>query len=73
VDLGAVRERLSEVVYRGLGPDGEAHVLRIERAKTVPDLAKAAAACRDFLSRLGKKDLVAQVEAEIELLGGTPR
>ena len=33
-DLGAVRQHISELVYRGLGPDGERHVLRIENARS---------------------------------------
>lgn len=68
VDLGAARLRLSELVYRGLGPKGETHVLKIEKTKTIEDLIKVGSACRDFLLKLGQQDLADQVTAELENL-----
>jgi len=67
-DLPAVRQRFSELVYRGLGPDGERHVLRIENARSVDDVLIAAVACRDLLRRLGNDEVAGLLEAEITSL-----
>ena len=69
VDLAAVRLRLSDLVYRGLGPEGEVHVLRIERARTLDDLRQVAGACRDLLRRLGREEIAGQLTTELEHLG----
>jgi hypothetical protein len=67
-DLAAVRQHFSELVYRGLGPDGERHVLRIENARSLDDVLVTAATCRDLLRRLGKEELAGLLDAEIASL-----
>lgn len=67
-DLGAIRQHISELVYRGLGPDGERHILRIENARTLDDVLVTAASCRDLLRRLGKEEIASLLDAEIASL-----
>lgn len=68
VDLGKLRQRLAELAYQGLGPEGESQVLRIERAKTADELLRVGTACRDLLRRIGKADFATAVGAELDLL-----
>ena len=70
VDLAATRQRLSEIVYRGLGPNGETHIMKIEKCKSSADLQKIGTTCRDLLKELGKADLASQIGSEIEALSG---
>lgn len=68
VDLAKVRSRLAELAYQGLGPEGESHVLRIERAKRSDELLKAGTASRDLLRRIGKEDVANSFDVELGLL-----
>lgn len=68
VNLSKVRSRLAELAYQGLGPEGEIHVLRIERAKRADDLLKVAAASRDLLRRIGKEEVADAIDVELGLL-----
>lgn len=68
VDLGKIRSRLAELAYQGLGPEGEIHVLRIERAKRSDELLKLGAASRDLLRRIGKEEVANAIEVELGLL-----
>lgn len=68
VDLAKIRSRLSELAYQGLGPEGEVHVLRIERAKRADELLKVGTASRDLLRKIGKQDIAGAIEAELGLL-----
>ena len=69
VDLASARSRISELVYRGLGPNGETHVIKIEKTQSVEDLVKAASACRDFLIKIGRQEVAELVSAELDHLG----
>lgn len=68
VDLGRVRNRLSELAYQGLGPEGELHVLRIEKARRADELLQVGSAARDLLHRIGKEEVARAIEAELEKL-----
>jgi len=68
LDLAKVRRRLAELTYQGLGPEGEVHVLRIERAKRAEELLKVATASRDLLRKIGKEEVAGAIEAELSLL-----
>ena len=68
VDLAKIRSRLAELAYQGLGPEGEVHVLRIERAKRADELLKVGTASRDLLRKIGKEEVASAIEAELGLL-----
>lgn len=65
VDLGRVRSRLAELAYQGLGPEGEVHVLRIEKARRADELLQVGGAARDLLRRIGKEGVAGAIEAEL--------
>jgi len=68
LDLAKIRSRLAELTYQGLGPEGEVHVLRIEKAKRAEELLKVATASRDLLRKIGKEEVAGAIEAELGLL-----
>lgn len=67
-DLKKVRVRLAELTYQGLGPEGESHVLKIERAKNAEELLRCGIASRDLLRRIGREDVAEALNAELEAL-----
>ncbi len=71
VNFREVAQRASQIVYRGLGPEGEAQVLKIERASSAADLATVLERSRDLLRRIGREGEAIEVDAEITRLRGS--
>lgn len=70
VNYREVAQRASQIVYKGLGPEGEAQVLKIERAGSAAELATVLERARDLLRRIGREAQAVEVEAEIARLRG---